>query len=120
MAYKIYLTRKFSRGWRIFTNSRMARVLQSKELKLVQRLHILNAWEERAEDPFRGLRAGPASFSPFSFSANAIILPVFSDPSHTLGRAKRSTAAHTLANENRTVKEKFEMARLGSNQRRSR
>jgi len=24
------------------------------------------AWEELAEDPFRGLRAGPASFSPFS------------------------------------------------------
>jgi len=42
-------------------------VLQSKELKLVQRLHILYAWEERAEDPFRGLRAGPASFSPFLF-----------------------------------------------------
>jgi hypothetical protein len=41
--------------------------LQSKELKLVQRLHILKAWEERAEDPFRGLRAGPASFSPFLF-----------------------------------------------------
>jgi hypothetical protein len=25
------------------------------------------AWEELAEDPFRGLRAGPAIFSPFLF-----------------------------------------------------
>jgi hypothetical protein len=25
-------------------------------------------WEELAEDPFRGLRAGPATFSPFLFS----------------------------------------------------
>ena len=69
-------------------------MLQPKELKLVQRLHILNAWEERAEDPFRGLRAGPASFSPFSFSANAIILPAFDDPSRTLAR-ERNAATDT-------------------------
>jgi len=35
---------------------------------LVQRLQALGAWEELAEDPFRGLRAGPADFSPPYFS----------------------------------------------------
>jgi hypothetical protein len=30
-------------------------------------LHSLRAWEELAEDPFRGLRAGPVTFSPFLF-----------------------------------------------------
>jgi len=39
---------------------------------VAQRLLILNAWEERAEDPFRGLRAGPASFSPFLFFPHAV------------------------------------------------
>ena len=90
-------------------------MLQPKELKLAQRLLILNAWEERAEDPFRGLRAGPASFSPFSFSANAIILPAFNDPSRRLLGERDA-----LANENRTVKQESEMVRLGSHQRRSR
>jgi hypothetical protein len=33
-------------------------------------LHSQKMWEELAEDPFRGLRAGPATFSPFLFSAN--------------------------------------------------
>jgi hypothetical protein len=30
-------------------------------------LHSQKMWEELAEDPFRGLRAGPATFSPFCF-----------------------------------------------------
>ena len=30
-------------------------------------LHRQKAWEELAEDPFRGLRAGPVTFSPFLF-----------------------------------------------------
>jgi len=33
-------------------------------------LHSQKMWEELAEDPFRGLRAGPATFSPFLFPAN--------------------------------------------------
>jgi hypothetical protein len=33
---------------------------------VARRLHLVRAWEERAEDPFRGLRAGPASFSPLT------------------------------------------------------
>ena len=34
---------------------------------MAQGLHSEMAWEELAEDPFRGLRAGPATFSPFLF-----------------------------------------------------
>ena len=69
-------------------------MLQSKELKLVQRLHTLNAWEERAEDPFRGLRAGPASFSPFSFSANATILPALTNPLARLLESETQKQTH--------------------------
>jgi hypothetical protein len=42
-------------------------VLQLKELGLARNLHSQKAWEELAEDPFRGLRAGPVTFSPFCF-----------------------------------------------------
>jgi len=42
-------------------------VLQLKELGLARGLHSQKAWEELAEDPFRGLRAGPVTFSPFLF-----------------------------------------------------
>jgi hypothetical protein len=28
-------------------------------------LHSFEAWGRRAEDPFRGLRAGPVRYSPF-------------------------------------------------------
>ncbi len=59
-------------------------MLKLKELAMASRVHIVCAWEELAEDPFRGLRAGPASFSPFSFSAN-VILPSFNDLSSALG-----------------------------------
>jgi len=65
-------------------------VLQSKELKLVQRLPILNAWEERAEDPFRGLRAGPASFSPFSFPLTQSSFLLLTTPLARLPGGKRS------------------------------
>ncbi len=34
---------------------------------MAQDLHSQKMWEELAEDPFRGLRAGPATFSPFLF-----------------------------------------------------
>ena len=33
-------------------------------------LHRSGTWEELAEDPFRGLRAGPADFSPSSFQVS--------------------------------------------------
>jgi hypothetical protein len=42
-------------------------MLQLKELEMARSLHRQKAWEELAEDPFRGLRAGPVTFSPFLF-----------------------------------------------------
>ena len=32
---------------------------------MARRLQISKLWGRRAEDPFRGLRAGPVRFSPF-------------------------------------------------------
>jgi len=31
-------------------------------------VHTKRQWERRAEDPFRGLRAGPVRLSPFTFA----------------------------------------------------
>src|SRR5882762_8887295 len=67
MAYKIYPTSKFSRGVAHFYKHTIRLMLQLKELGLARSLHVQNAWEELAEDPFRGLRAGPVTFSPFLF-----------------------------------------------------
>ncbi len=39
-----------------------------KKLGLAYGLHIKRQWERRAEDPFRGLRAGPVRLSPFTFA----------------------------------------------------
>jgi len=43
-------------------------------------LHSQKAWEELAEDPFRGLRAGPATFSPFLFPASCEPRVGFAEP----------------------------------------
>ena len=50
-----------------FYKGSLPAVLQLKELKVAEYLHYLFVWEELAEDPFRGLRAGPADFSPLHF-----------------------------------------------------
>jgi len=42
-------------------------VLKLNDLRMVSRLHFRHAWGRRAEDPFRGLRAGPARTSPHFF-----------------------------------------------------
>ncbi len=95
MAYKIYPTSKFSRGWRIFTNMLSSLVLQLKELGLARSLHSQKEWEELAEDPFRGLRAGPATFSPFLFPH---------DESQRFGIRKKANRLKTaLLNERRSV-----------------
>ena len=49
-------------------------MLQLKELEMARSLHCQKAWEELAEDPFRGLRAGPVTFSPFLFFLPVAIL----------------------------------------------
>jgi hypothetical protein len=43
-------------------------------------LHSQKMWEELAEDPFRGLRAGPATFSPFLFPADCKPRLGFAEP----------------------------------------
>jgi hypothetical protein len=76
MAYKIYPTSKFSRGVAHFYKRSISLMLQLKELGLAGSLHGQKAWEELAEDPFRGLRAGPVTFSPFLF------FPASRNPEH--------------------------------------
>jgi hypothetical protein len=67
MAYKIYPTSKFSGVVAHFYNPTIGLMLQLKGLGLARSLQCQKAWEELAEDPFRGLRAGPVTFSPFLF-----------------------------------------------------
>jgi hypothetical protein len=64
---------------------------------MAQNLHSSEAWEELAEDPFRGLRAGPASFSPFSLLPRlAIRNPSGRDPSkrHPNFKVRQKCALH--------------------------
>lgn len=58
---------KFSRGWNIFTRLSGDKRLKRKELDLADRVHNKRQWGRRAEDPFRGLRAGPVRFSPLFY-----------------------------------------------------
>ena len=70
-------------------------VLQLKELGLARSLHSQKEWEELAEDPFRGLRAGPVTFSPFLFPH---------DESQRFGIRKKANRLKTaLLNERRSV-----------------
>jgi hypothetical protein len=70
-------------------------MLQLKELGLARSLHGQKAWEELAEDPFRGLRAGPVTFSPFLFPH---------DESQRFGICKKPNNLKTaLLNERRSV-----------------
>src|SRR6266566_3041136 len=95
MAYKIYPTSKFSRGVAHFYKPPSSLVLQLKELGLAGSLHGQKAWEELAEDPFRGLRAGPVIFSPFLFPQ---------DESQRFGTRKKLNNLKTaLLNERRSV-----------------
>ena len=51
---------------------------------MARSLQSLGAWEELAEDPFRGLRAGPATFSPFLFPAKETVRKVFTILARTI------------------------------------
>jgi hypothetical protein len=51
---------------------------------MAQVLHSQMAWEELAEDPFRGLRAGPATFSPFLFLPTSTTFPKLAKSSKRL------------------------------------
>jgi hypothetical protein len=53
------------RYYRVFTQDGIAIALKSKDLRMARGLLFYRPWGRRAEDPFRGLRAGPVRFSPF-------------------------------------------------------
>jgi len=38
--------------------------VENKGISMARRLQFFGPWGRRAEDPFRGLRAGPVRFSP--------------------------------------------------------
>ena len=63
-------------------------------------LHSQKVWEELAEDPFRGLRAGPATFSPFLFPANCEPSIGFAEPlkSFTASTSSKGPSPHSEAN----------------------
>jgi hypothetical protein len=60
---------------------------------MARSLQSLAAWEELAEDPFRGLRAGPATFSPFLFLAKKP-----SGKLHNSTKTSRTKSAHAEQN----------------------
>ena len=45
--------------------------VENKGISMAGRLHLSHEWGRRAEDPFRGLRAGPVRFSPITFAAES-------------------------------------------------
>ena len=72
-AYMVCRTRKFARGWGVFTWTEKVRVLTRKGLGMARDLQSYGQWGRRAEDPFRGLRAGPVRFLPFYLPAEMAI-----------------------------------------------
>src|SRR6266481_3932496 len=59
---------KFSGAVELFYLEIVRQPLKTKALALAESLHSQNQWGRRAEDPFRGLRAGPVRYSPLSLS----------------------------------------------------
>jgi hypothetical protein len=60
----------FHRGWSIFTEYGLGSALKEKALKVEKCMQTQDRWGKRAEDPFRGLRAGPVRFSPHFFDGS--------------------------------------------------
>src|SRR6266436_2136416 len=61
---------KIAAGVELFYLEIVRQPLKTRELALAWRLQPKSQWGRRAEDPFRGLRAGPVRYSPLSFSPN--------------------------------------------------
>ena len=59
---------KFSGEVELFYLEIVRQPLKTKALVLAEGLHSQSQWGRRAEDPFRGLRAGPVRYSPLSLS----------------------------------------------------
>ena len=61
---------KIAAGVELFYLEIARQSLKGKGLALAWRLQPMSQWGRRAEDPFRGLRAGPVRYSPLSLSPN--------------------------------------------------
>ena len=59
---------KFAAGVELFYLEIARQSLKRQDLALAWRLQPKSQWGRRAEDPFRGLRAGPVRYSPFTFA----------------------------------------------------
>src|SRR5215470_1528873 len=54
-------------GSRAFLRGNSLESVENKQVVMAARLQFFDRWGRRAEDPFRGLRAGPVRFSPQHF-----------------------------------------------------
>src|SRR5712692_2339249 len=61
---------RFAAGVELFYLEIAGQSLKTRDLALAQRWHFHSRWGRRAEDPFRGLRAGPVRDSPLFLSSN--------------------------------------------------
>ena len=61
---------KIAAGVELFYLEIARQSLKRKGLALARGLQPMSQWGRRAEDPFRGLRAGPVRYSPLSLSPN--------------------------------------------------
>jgi hypothetical protein len=59
---------KFAGAVELFYPEIIFQFIENKDLRIGLGLaNLVDPWGRRAEDPFRGLRAGPVCFSPFLF-----------------------------------------------------
>jgi hypothetical protein len=81
---------------------------------MAQGLHSQTAWEELAEDPFRGLRAGPATFSPFLFLPTSKTIPLILQrvQSGCLRRKWRNAQKHTYEDKAKEIRVSFRSGKM--------
>jgi len=60
----------FGGGWSVFTGKDISTVMKTKGLGVAWGVQSYSQWGRRAEDPFRGLRAGPVRYSPLFLVAS--------------------------------------------------
>src|SRR5258708_39035786 len=78
---------KIAAGVELFYLEIVRQPMKRKELALAWRLQPKSQWGRRAEDPFRGLRAGPVRYSPLFYFRSTCRLAVSRRPfSLTSGR----------------------------------
>jgi hypothetical protein len=65
--WRIRRTGNFSWGVERFYAGWEGQSIENTRFSSGEGLAVLRLWGRRAEDPFRGLRAGPVRYSPFTF-----------------------------------------------------